>query len=160
MKYLILLCLILSSQLSWSQNDLKEVAEMAPETEVRAVIDSLFLGMRIGDSSIVANVFHADNRMMSSYISDSGQKSNLHTGTLDEFIIAVGTPHDEVWDERISNVVIQVDDNLAQAWMNYSFYLDDTFSHCGVNAFQLVKTENGWKIMNLLDTRRKESCDK
>ena len=33
------------------------------------------------------------------------------------------------------------------------------FSHCGVDAFQLVKTAAGWKIFQLSDTRRKEKCE-
>lgn len=158
MKHLILLSLILVGHASWSQNERKEVLLSTPEREVQDVVDSLFLGMRIGDSSIVSNVFHADIRMMTSYISDSGNESKLHIGTLEEFITAVGTPHDKVWDERISNVVIQIDDNLAQVWMDYKFYLDDTFLHCGVNAMQLIKSENGWKIVSLIDTHRKEPC--
>jgi hypothetical protein len=48
---------------------------------------------------------------------------------------------------------------MATAWTPYKFYLDKTFSHCGVNAFQLFKSENGWKIISILDTRRKEPCD-
>lgn len=159
MKYIILFALIITSQASWSQNQRKEAVPLTPEREVRAVIDSMFLGMRIGDSSLVANVFHPDNRMMTSYVSKEDKKSKIHTETLEEFVTAVGTPHKEVWDERISNVVIQIDDNLAQVWMDYSFYLDDVFSHCGVNAFQLIYTEGGWKIINLIDTRRSESCD-
>jgi hypothetical protein len=40
--------------------------------------------------------------------------------------------------------------------MNYAFYLDDQFSHCGVNAFQLVRMEAGWQIIQITDTRRRE----
>ncbi|MBI5914693.1 MAG: nuclear transport factor 2 family protein [Bacteroidetes bacterium] len=31
-------------------------------------------------------------------------------------------------------------------------------SHCGVDAFQLFKGENGWKITQISDTRRRENC--
>jgi hypothetical protein len=63
-----------------------------------------------------------------------------------------------VWDERIGEVEIKIDDNLATAWMNYAFYVGDTFSHCGVNAFQLAKGEAGWKVIQIADSRRKVAC--
>jgi hypothetical protein len=80
-------------------------------------------------------------------------------GSAEEFKNAVGTPHEDIWDERISNVKIQLDGNLAQVWMNYSFYLNDKFSHCGVNAVQLIRTNNGWKMIHLADTRRLTDCN-
>ncbi|MFT6982231.1 MAG: hypothetical protein ACJAUD_000998 [Crocinitomicaceae bacterium] len=106
---------------------------------------------------MVANVFHKDLRLMSSYTTKKGE-SKIHVGSLIEFTTAVGTPHDAIWDERISNVVIQRDDNLAQVWMDYSFYLDDKFSHCGANSFQLVNSKDGWKIISITDTRRGTDC--
>ena len=76
-----------------------------------------------------------------------------------QFVQAVGMPRAEVWDERIANLVIQVDDNLATAWMDYSFYLGPSFSHCGVNAFQLFRAPEGWRIIQITDTRRMEGCE-
>jgi hypothetical protein len=55
---------------------------------------------------------------------------------------------------------IKIDDNMAIAWTPYEFYITDKFSHCGVNVFTLIKTEQGWKIAGIIDTRRKEKCVK
>jgi hypothetical protein len=71
---------------------------------------------------------------------------------------AVGKPHTEVWYEEIWNVKVQVDGEMAQAWCDYAFYIDKTFSHCGVDAFHLFKGKDGWKIFHLADTRRKTGC--
>ena len=68
---------------------------------------------------------------------------------------AVGTPHKEQWDERIYDVKIQVDGPLATAWTPYKFYFGENFSHCGVNAFTLIKTDDGWKISGITDKRRR-----
>jgi hypothetical protein len=54
--------------------------------------------------------------------------------------------------------VIHVDDGLAMVWVKYSFYLNDKFSHCGVDAFLLARDTAGWKIVSLGDTRRREGC--
>jgi len=61
-------------------------------------------------------------------------------------------------DERISFDVIKVDGPLAIAWTPYQFYYNGTFSHCGVNSFQLLRTAKGWKIQYIIDTRRKTGC--
>jgi len=31
-------------------------------------------------------------------------------------------------------------------WAPYDFWRDGKFSHCGVDAFDLIKTDEGWKI--------------
>jgi hypothetical protein len=43
--------------------------------------------------------------------------------------------------------------------MDYGFFLGDQFSHCGVNSFQLVRTEDGWKTIHLIDTRQQAGCE-
>jgi len=45
-------------------------------------------------------------------------------------------------------------------WASYAFYLGKKFNHCGVDAFHLVKSEDGeWKIFHLADTGQKEGCN-
>lgn len=146
MKTLLLLSMITLSSSSWSQTDSSD------RIAVRAVIDQLFEGMRSGDSSLVRAVIHRDLRLMST--SDQNGSIQLNVGLAADFLRAIGTPHAQVWDERITNVVIHVSDGLAQAWMDYAFYLDDQLNHFGVNAVQLVKTDDGWKIIQLMDTHR------
>ena len=129
------------------------------EKAVREVIDKLFDGMRLADSSVVSPLFHPDVRMMTSYQNASGEVV-LKEGSLQAFLTAIGTPHPEVWNEKIWNTEVRIDDNLAQVWTDYAFYVDDRFSHCGVDAFQLTRDANGvWRIVHLIDTRRKDPCD-
>ena len=82
----------------------------------------------------------------------------LRKGSLDSFVVAVGTPHDEVWDEQIFVYRVEEDGTLASVWTEYTFYLGAKMSHCGVNTFQVVDTEEGWRILNIIDTRRKDNC--
>ncbi|MCS3859218.1 hypothetical protein [Salinibacter ruber] len=53
---------------------------------------------------------------------------------------------------------VRVDGPLASAWVPYVFYRGDERSHCGVNAVQLVRGPDGWRILQLTDTRR-QACD-
>lgn len=130
-------------------------AQASAEHEVRAVVDRLFDGMRVGDSAVVRSVFHPQAGLFTTAVRD-GQPV-LRSDSIAAFVRAVGTPHEQVWDERISNVEIRVDDPLATAWMDYRFHLGERFSHCGVNALQFFRTPEGWKIIQIIDTRR-QSC--
>ncbi len=132
-------------------------AHMEAKAEITAMIETLFDGMRAGDSTAVRSVI-ADGASFRTVTYRSGQPA-VFSGDPDGFVNAVGTPHDEVWDEKIWGLEIRVDDPLATAWMDYAFYLGDTFSHCGVNAMQLFNSEDGWKIVSLTDSRRRTECE-
>jgi hypothetical protein len=54
---------------------------------------------------------------------------------------------------------VLIDGNLASVWTDYKFYIGEKFSHCGVNSFQLFKGDDGWKIIYIIDTRRKDNCN-
>jgi hypothetical protein len=124
------------------------------EQEVRQVVEKLFNGMRAGDSTAVRSTFHPLARLQTTAVRQG--EPVMRTDSLDAFVRAVGTPHAEVWDERVSNLEIRTDGELATAWMDYAFYRGDTFSHCGVNALQFFRSKEGWKIIQIADTRRRE----
>jgi len=126
------------------------------EAEVEAVVNALFDAMRAGDATAAAALFHPEARLQS--IGEQNGQPSLRGDEVAGFIEAIGAPHAEVWDERIWDLQILVDGGLATAWMRYAFYLGDTFSHCGVNAFQLFRDTEGWKILQITDTRRRDDC--
>ena len=127
------------------------------QQEVYDIVIKLFDGMRAGDSLMVHSVFSDDARMYSNFTTKKGENIT-NPCKLQNFLQAVGTPHEEIWDERIWNVKIDVDLGVAQVWCEYAFYAGDKFSHCGIDAFQLIKGDN-WKIIQLIDTRKKEACE-
>ena len=48
--------------------------------------------------------------------------------------------------ERIWNPEVRVHGPIATVWTPYDFWIDGKLSHCGVDAFDLIKTTEGWKI--------------
>ena len=48
--------------------------------------------------------------------------------------------------ERIWNPDVRINGLIANVSAPYDFWIDGKFSHCGVDAFDLIKTEDGWKI--------------
>lgn len=150
MRKILMLCLLLiTAGPAFSQQ---------AETEaVKKTINTLFAAMKKGDSTLLRTVFHKDMILQTVANKKDGSKV-LMTEKPAEFLKAVGTPHTDVWDERITFGDIKIDDNLASVWTPYKFYVSDKFSHCGVNFFQLMKTAEGWKVIYIVDTRRKDNC--
>ncbi len=147
-------CLALAFLLAAPAGAQPDSSDAAPEAGVRATIDALFDGMRAGDSTAVRAVFHEDARLHTA--SGPGETSAVQATPIDAFVEAVGRPHEKVWDERIWNVEIRVDGPLASAWVPYVFYRGDEWSHCGVNALQLIRRADGWRILQITDTRHQE----
>lgn len=52
----------------------------------------------------------------------------------------------ETLRERMWNPEVRVHGLIATVWTPYDFWIDGKFSHCGIDAFDLIKTEEGWKI--------------
>lgn len=121
-----------------------------------AVVQRLFDGMRAGDSAAVRATFHSAALLATAAIRQG--KAVVQIDTVDAFVRAVGTPHPEVWDERIRATRVEVDGPLASVWAEYSFYAGAKFSHCGIDAFQVARDGQEWRIVALTDTRRKEGC--
>lgn len=131
-------------------------APSAERDSVLAVVKRLFDGMRAGDSAMVRSVFHPKVQLATALVRQGAPVVEIDS--LDTFLKAVGTPHPEVWDERTSNEAVHIDGPLAVVWTDYSFYAGTKFSHCGVDAFQLARTAEGWRIISLADTRRRQGC--
>ena len=126
-----------------------------PAVAVRATITTLFDGMRARDTAAVRSVFHPEARLMRAL--QQGGAYRVAETPIDAFVGALGQS-EVVWDERVGEVEVRVDDGLATAWVPYRFYAGDEFSHCGVNAVQLARAGDGWQIVQLMDTSRR-ACE-
>lgn len=134
---------------------LKSALASDPEDSlIRVTIDRMFLGMKDGDSAMVQSCFYSKNHLETCFFDKKGVLA-VHEEQLADFLEAVGTPREELWEERIHDVEIKVDAPLAMAWVPYEFYLEGQYSHEGVNIFQLVKKEDQWLILSITDTRRR-----
>lgn len=124
---------------------------------IKKAINTMFDGMRAGDSAMVHSVI-MDDVVFQRVTKNREGNSLVVTSNFQDFLNAVGTPHEEVWDEQIEFGSILIDGDLASVWTPFKFYRGETFSHCGVNSFQLYKTDQGWKIFHLVDTSRPDNC--
>ena len=59
------------------------------------------------------------------------------------------------FEERLLGHTIHIDGPMAIDWTPYEFYVNGKKSHSGVNVFTLYKDNGQWKIVAIIDTRRK-----
>jgi hypothetical protein len=118
----------------------------------------MFDAMRARDTAALRSVFDTSARLMTAGVSREG-KAVLRVTPIDRFIQGIaGAPAGTLLDERIFDVEVRQDANLATVWTRYNFYAGEQFSHCGFDAFQLFKSEQGWRIIAIADTQRREGC--
>lgn len=129
-------------------------AQQTEEAAVRAVVDRLFDGMRSRDTTMMRSVFAEEAQFYG-----VGQDGGVRITTPSEFIASIaGAPEGLLIDEVLHDVEIRIDAGLASVWTYYDLFLSDDFSHCGYDAFLLLKVGGAWKVVALADTRRQEGC--
>jgi hypothetical protein len=148
MKHVFIILTFVSTTV-FAQND---------EAAVRQAVNRLFEGMKRSDTTMIRSAFSIHPILQTIRKSKEGQVT-AESEPLDSFLLTVSQPHSRIYDERITFDVVKIDGELATVWAPYKFYLGENFSHCGVDSFQLIKTESGWKIQYLIDTRRRQDCE-
>jgi hypothetical protein len=127
----------------------------AQKQEVQKCIETFFEGFHQMDS-IKMKLVCSDKIILQS-ISENPLKGNkLSDETAKEFYKSIASiPASMKFQEKILSYNIQIDGSMAHVWALYEFYLNDKLSHTGVNTFTLFKEKDSWKIIYLIDTRRK-----
>ncbi len=135
-------------------------AQAAADTAaIVQVTTNIFDAMRKRDTTLLRSAFAPDAQLITVGTARDGTP-RITMDKPQSFVEAVSQPSDSVWDERTYNTEVRIDGRLATVWMEYDFYLGQQFSHCGVDAFQLAKYQDGWKVVTLADTRQREGCPK
>jgi hypothetical protein len=130
-------------------------AQAADTSGALAAVHRMFEGMRTADSAMVRSVFSAGARFAS--IDTRATPPAIKYDSVGGWITAIATSNRR-WNEQIYDVRVRVDGDIAQVWAPYTFYLDGQVRHCGVNAIDLLRDSQGWKVTQLADTRRRENC--
>ena len=133
-------------------------AQQLSTTTIKQTINTMMDAMRKGDSTLLRSVLAKDMNLQS-ISSDGTGKVLMSNKTADGLVAQIATPHADVYDERIVFGDIKIDGPLASVWTPYKFYLGTTFSHCGVNFFQLARMDDGWKIIHIAYTVMKDNCN-
>jgi ketosteroid isomerase-like protein len=126
----------------------------AQNQEIQKVVDTFFEAFHAKDTLKLQAL--CEETMILQSISENAKGTKLSNEKPQVFFKSIASiPAELKFQEKILSYSIQVDGSMAHAWTPYEFYVNGKLSHKGVNAFTLFKKDNIWKIVHLIDTRRK-----
>ncbi len=150
MKLILLFVWLLASNIMTGQESEKKA--------VQKTIETFFDGFHKQDSILIKQTV-SENIIVQTIGKNKEGNSIIRNEDFGKFLKSIASIPDTLqFKEKLMSFNIQVDRAMANAWMPYELWMNNTFHHCGVNYFQLFKDENAWKIIYLIDTRRKEDC--
>lgn len=143
MRKIILGMLVLSGMTTQAQN-----------LEVQQTIETFFKGFHSRDSLAIQKV--CSDKMGLQSIAESAKGSQFTIDSAAKFYQSIASiPMTMQFEERLLGHTIHVDGTMAIDWTPYEFYVNGKKSHSGVNVFTLYKDNGQWKIVAIIDTRRK-----
>jgi hypothetical protein len=124
-------------------------AQTTAEKEAGDVANKLFDAMKEKNADKIRDLFTPEGQLVAIDKPRSGEGlSKTRVFTAEAFAKNISEAKAGEFVEKMPNKDVKVSGDLATVSGRYTFYVGDKFSHCGLNTFHLVKTENGWKIAN------------
>lgn len=129
--------------------------EASDRKAVIDVIDAFFESMTARDVDRMRTLMTPDGILYGYSESAEGVQvvRPTHADYLDNLATGEGTPVERYWDPEI-----MLYGRLATVWTPYDFHNDGQFSHCGVNNFSMLNTDDGWVIAGVVFSIETENC--
>ena len=159
MKLLVIISFLLAATNVVAQNAKAIKPTTADQQAVEAAVRTLFDSMRAGDTVKARSVMASNFRIVVLSQSPAGQTETREVSGK-QFLAQITAKPPQTLDERYWNSQVKIDGDLASFWCSYAFFNSGKFSHCGTDAFQLYRSAQGWRIVNLAYNIQREGCDK
>ncbi len=132
-------------------------AQTPDEVAVRRTAEAVLAAISSADSAALRALLFPGAPVVSVRV--DGDSTFTAWRTAEEVIRGIGGTEAELL-ERMWDPEIRVSGDIATVWTPYDFYVDREFSHCGIDAFQVARTREGWKVVSLFYTvvRARERC--
>ena len=122
---------------------------------VIAVADSVLAALSSGDNVTLKRL-----TLDSAVVGGAGMRNGVERMSLTSWTRFTSHPGSD-FTERGFNATARVQDRVAQVWVPYDLYRGKDWSHCGVDAFTLLKSEGRWRVASLLFTiEQPPACQK
>jgi hypothetical protein len=110
---------------------------------VLAVVQRFFDTMTARDVDGARQVLQPQGRFHAMRMRDG--KPDVRAFSNEEYFADLQASRQKM-QERIWSPEVRISGVIATLWAPYDFWIDGKYSHCGIDAFDLIKTEDGWKI--------------
>ncbi len=121
-----------------------------------AVVNKLFDEMRAANAAGILATGTAENQLVAVRKTKEGKTliEVINGEAFTKFFTKPGAIEEIMYDPKI-----EVSGDWAMVWGRYVFFVGDRLSHCGINQFNLVRTDAGWKIANGASTIDPGDCN-
>ncbi|WP_193165682.1 nuclear transport factor 2 family protein [Microbulbifer hainanensis] len=128
--------------------------EVSPKEEVAAVVESFRQAIIDKDEKTFTNLFF-DQRVNWMAVNGAKRTGSLPSQSgiyIGSYLGLIGwlVSTDVKAEEKFNDIHIMTDGEIASVHFKYSFHEDDDKKNWGDEAWQLVKTPDGWKIVSVI----------
>ncbi len=122
---------------------------------VLGVVNELFTQMRAANAAGILATGTAENQLVGIRTLKDGKTriDVIPAAAFTKFF----TKADAV-EEVMYAPNVEISGDWAMVWGRYVFFVGDKVAHCGINQFNLVRTDAGWKIANGASTMNAADC--
>jgi hypothetical protein len=121
-----------------------------------AVADSVLVALSRGDNATLKRL-----TLDSAIVGGAGVRNGVERLSLGAWARYTSRTGPSDFTERGFGATARVQDRVAQVWVPYDLYVGKTWSHCGVDAFTLLKSEGRWRVASLIYTiEQPPACEK
>jgi len=126
-----------------------------PRDSVVAAVNEFFRAMTAHDSAALARLQMPDGVHFAARV--QGDSVAINRGTTEAFAGRIGAMKDALV-ERMWEPTVLVHGPLAVVWAPYDLHRNGTFTHCGIDAFTLLRSPTGWKVATVSYTTEPTGC--
>lgn len=138
---------------------LTATAQESLSSEMASVMITEYLGgYQSGDTIRMKRMTHPNLSLQTAYRNTAQEQVllSVHPADLMKYVAAMAKENQ--WEFRVQDTVLQVDGNIASVWVPFQFYQNASFGYCGAFSFTLTYTDDGWQILNVIESRRLANC--
>lgn len=157
MKNIILIAIIMI----FISNVFAQNANDADTKAASEIPDKLFEAMRTKSFDGINSLFLEGGKLTALDKPKSGEGFSTTRNFIGEqFAKMISEAKAPEFIEKMPEKKVRIYGDAAVVYGQYTFHIGEQFSHCGANAFHLLRTENGWKIANATTTIETANCEK
>jgi hypothetical protein len=130
-------------------------ARVTERDAVVAAVQEFFRSMAANDVAAAQRVMLPDGQLHATR--RTGDSVMVRAGAFQAHFERLKAARDTVV-ERMWDPEVRVHGTVAMLWTPYDLYVNGKFSHCGVDAFSLVRQTDGWKISSVIYTIEPTGC--
>ena len=136
------------------------VAQDTDRADILALMDQAFYAVGSGNPEDMRAIQLVEGTSISFRQHPDGNPGELLMRmTTNEALLADDSGGSDKYIERwTGNPTVMIRGPIAVVWGEYEFWINGKFSHCGVDAADLVKIDGDWTIANWMWTVEKGDC--